>query len=75
MGWRRIFDSLAFHELTTQIPHFVDIALPNRAERPRLDYPPLRIFWFSGLAWSEGVETHRLDDVPVRIYGPEKSSR
>jgi predicted transcriptional regulator of viral defense system len=70
-----LVSALAFHELTTQIPHVVDIALPNRAERPRLDYPPLRIFWFSGLAWSEGVETQRLDDVPVRIYGPEKSSR
>jgi predicted transcriptional regulator of viral defense system len=70
-----LVSALAFHELTTQIPHVVDIALPNRAERPRLDYPPLRIFRFSGLAWSEGVETQRLDDVPVRIYGPEKSSR
>jgi predicted transcriptional regulator of viral defense system len=68
-----LVSALAFHELTTQIPHFVDIALPNRAERPRLDYPPQRIFRFSGLAWSEGIETQRLDDVPVRIYGPEKS--
>ena len=51
----------------------MDIALHNRAERPRLDYPPLRIFWFSGPAWSEGVETYRIDDTPVRIYGPEKS--
>ena len=65
--------ALAFHELTTQIPHAVDVALPNRAERPRLDYPPLRVFWFSGPAWSEGVETHLIDDVSVRIYGPEKS--
>jgi predicted transcriptional regulator of viral defense system len=68
-----LVSALAFHELTTQIPHAVDIALPNRAERPRLDYPPLRIFWFSGPAWSEGIETHQVDDIPVRIYGPEKS--
>jgi len=68
-----LVSALAFHELTTQIPHAVDIALPNRAQRPRLDYPPLRIFWFSGPAWSEGVETHLVDDTPVRIYGPEKS--
>lgn len=68
-----LVSALAFHELTTQIPHAVDIALHNRAERPRLDYPPLRIFWFSGPAWSEGVETHLIDDVPVRIYGPQKS--
>jgi len=68
-----LVSALAFHELTTQIPHVVDVALHNRAERPRLDYPPLRIFWFSGPAWSEGVETHLIDDVPVRFYGPEKS--
>jgi predicted transcriptional regulator of viral defense system len=68
-----LVSALAFHELTTQIPHAVDVALRSRAERPRLDYPPLHIFWFSGPAWSEGVETHLIDDVPVRIFGPEKS--
>jgi predicted transcriptional regulator of viral defense system len=68
-----LVSALAFHELTTQIPHVVDIALHNQAKHPRLDYPPLRVFWFSGPAWSEGVETHLIDDVPVRIYAPEKS--
>jgi predicted transcriptional regulator of viral defense system len=68
-----LISALAFHELTTQIPHAVDVALPNRAERPRLEYPPLRIFWFSGPAWSEGVETHQVDAISVRIYGREKS--
>ena len=68
-----LVSALAFHELTTQVPHAVDLALSRGAERPRLDYPPLRIFWFSGPAWSEGVETHQVDDVPVRIYSLEKS--
>lgn len=68
-----LVSALAFHELTTQIPHAVDVALHNGATRPTLDYPPLRIFWFSGPAWSEGVETYQVDDVPVRIYGREKS--
>jgi predicted transcriptional regulator of viral defense system len=68
-----LISALAFHELTTQIPHAVDIALRGGTERPRLNYPPLRIFWFSGPAWSEGVETHQVDDAPVRIYSPEKS--
>lgn len=68
-----LISALAYHDLTTQIPHVVDIALSNGAERPRLEHPPLRIFWFSGPAWSEGIETHVIDDVPVRIYGPAKS--
>jgi predicted transcriptional regulator of viral defense system len=68
-----LISALAFHELTTQVTHAVDIALRSGAERPRLDYPPLRIFWFSGPAWSEGVETHHIDGTPVQIYSPEKS--
>ncbi len=68
-----LISALAFHELTTQIPHAVDIAMLRGAKRTRLDYPPLRIYWFSGPAWSEGIETSLIDNVPVRIYGPEKS--
>jgi len=68
-----LVSALSFHELTTQIPHVVDVALSRGSERPRLEYPPLRIFWFSGPAWSEGVETYPIDDVPVRIYSPAKS--
>lgn len=68
-----LVSALAFHELTTQVPHAVDAALQSGSERPRLEYPPLRVFWFSGPAWSEGIEVYRIDDTPVRIYGPEKS--
>lgn len=68
-----LVSALAFHELTTQVPHAVDVALQNRSERPRLEHPPLRIFWFSGPAWSEGVQIYQVDETPVRIYGPEKS--
>ncbi len=68
-----LVSALSFHALTTQIPHVVDVALKRGSERPRLEYPPLRISWFSGLAWSDGVETYPVDGVPVRIYNPAKS--
>jgi predicted transcriptional regulator of viral defense system len=68
-----LLSALAFHKLTVQIPHAIHVALESRSQAPHLDYPPLQIFWFSGLAWSEGVETHTLDGVVVRIYGPAKS--
>jgi predicted transcriptional regulator of viral defense system len=68
-----LVSALAFHELTTQVPHAVNIALPRGARSPRLDYPPLRIFRFSGPAWSEGVETYQIGQTSVRIYCPEKS--
>jgi predicted transcriptional regulator of viral defense system len=68
-----LVSALDFHGLTTQIPHTVDVALRSGSGRPALDYPPLRTFWFSGPAWSEGIEVHQVDETPVRIYGPAKS--
>lgn len=68
-----LISALAFHEITTEIPHEVFIALPRQVKRPRLDYPPLRVFWFSGEALTAGIEEHRLDGVTVRVYGQEKT--
>ncbi len=68
-----MISALAFHELTTQIPHEVYLAIARGAESPRIDYPPVRTFWFSGASFSEGIEVHRLDGVPVRIYSREKT--
>jgi predicted transcriptional regulator of viral defense system len=68
-----LISALAFHEITTQIPHEVNVALKRGAEVPRLDYPPIKLYWFSGKAYNAGVETHELDGVSVRIYSPEKT--
>jgi predicted transcriptional regulator of viral defense system len=68
-----LISALAYHELTTQVPHDVHIALEKGAEAPRIEYPPVRLFWFSGVAFTEGVETRKVDGMPVRIYSPEKT--
>ena len=68
-----LISALAYHELTTQIPHEVYVALPRGAEPPRLDHPPVRIFWFTGEAFAEGIDTYEVDGVSVRIYGAEKT--
>jgi predicted transcriptional regulator of viral defense system len=62
-----LLSALRFHELTTQSPFEVWLAIPNKARAPRIDYPPLRIVRFSGPLLSEGVEEHPIDGVPVRI--------
>ncbi|MDY6954517.1 MAG: transcriptional regulator, partial [Thermodesulfobacteriota bacterium] len=68
-----LISALSFHELTTQIPHEVHVALPRGAEEPRLGHPPVKTYRFTGEAFTEGVEAHELDGVSVRIYGPEKT--
>lgn len=68
-----LISALAFHRLTTQVPHEVQIALPRGAEPPRIAHPPTRTFWFTGRAFEGGIETHPLDGRRVRIYSPEKT--
>ena len=68
-----LISALSFHELTTQVPHTIDVALERGTRKPRLDYPPTSFFWFSGPAFHEGIEKHTLDGVAVRIYDPEKT--
>lgn len=68
-----LISALAVHEITTQIPHEVHLALKRGAEPPRLDHPPVRVFWFSGKAFTEGIETHELDGIEIRVYGAAKT--
>jgi predicted transcriptional regulator of viral defense system len=68
-----LVSALAYHELTTQVPHEVHLALPRGTERPRLKQPPVRVFWFAGPAFAQGIETHKVDSFSVRIYSPEKT--
>ena len=68
-----LISALAYHEITTQIPHEIYVALARGTEPPRLGHPPIRIFWFSGQAFALGIQTHKIDGVPVRIYSPEKT--
>jgi predicted transcriptional regulator of viral defense system len=68
-----LLTALRFHELTTQLPAEVWIALPEKARKPRLDYPRLRVMRFSGAALTEGIETHRIEGVDVRVYSAAKT--
>ena len=62
-----LLSALRVHDLTTQAPFEVWIAIPNKAHAPKMDYPPLRVMRFSGAALTEGIETHRIDGVTVRV--------
>jgi predicted transcriptional regulator of viral defense system len=68
-----LLSALRFHGIGTQAPHEVWIAVAQGAARPRLDYPPVRVTLVSGSAFTFGVERHRVDGVPVRIYSSAKT--
>jgi predicted transcriptional regulator of viral defense system len=68
-----LLSALQFHELTTQAPFEVWMAINEKARLPRVDYPPLRIVRFSGAALSTGIQEHTLEGVTVRVYAPAKT--
>ena len=68
-----LLTALQFHDLTTQSPGEVWIALSEKARKPRLDYPRLRVARFSGAALTSGIETHQIEGVEIRVYSAAKT--
>ena len=68
-----LLSALRFHELTTQGPFEVWLAIGEKAWRPRLEYPPLRIVHFSQAALNAGVEEYQIEGVSVHVYSPAKT--
>lgn len=68
-----LISALAYHELTTQVPHEVHLALRKGRKPPRLGSPPIRVFRYDAKSFGEGVVVHRLDGVSVPIYAPERT--
>lgn len=65
--------ALSYHNITTQIPRYVSLAVKQGSEPPRLKYPPIRVFWFSKKTFEDGIEIHEIDGIPVRIYSIERT--
>lgn len=68
-----LVSALAFHGITTQIPHSVSVAVLRGSRVPFLDYPPVYSHQFSKNAYTNGIETHQIDGVSVKIYNIEKT--
>ena len=68
-----LLSALNFHNLTTELPFEVWMAIDVKAWMPKSDTVPLRIVRFSKKALSTGIEEHILEGVKVRIYNPAKT--
>jgi predicted transcriptional regulator of viral defense system len=68
-----LLSALRFHELTTQAPFEVWLAIDRAMRVPKLDNPRLRVVRFSGKALEAGVEEHEVEDMKIRVYNPAKT--
>jgi predicted transcriptional regulator of viral defense system len=68
-----LLTALQIHELTTQLPRQVWIAMPQGSHTPKMDYPPVKMVQMTGAAFSEGIEVIQADQVSLRVYGVAKT--
>ncbi|QDU80636.1 hypothetical protein Pla110_23670 [Polystyrenella longa] len=68
-----LISALAIHELTTQIPHEVHLAIPRTARYPVCHEVPIKIYRFSDLAYKSGIIQKEIDGFKVKVYDSEKT--
>src|SRR5579863_7275750 len=68
-----LLSALVFHEITTQSPASVWIALSKGARTPAVVSPSLRIVRLSGPSLTEGIDKHQVEGVAVRVYSAAKT--
>jgi predicted transcriptional regulator of viral defense system len=68
-----LLSALSYHEIGTQNPHEVWMAIDRAMRKPKVDYPPIRIFRFSGVSLREGIEEKKIEGVSIRVYNPAKT--
>ena len=68
-----LLTALRIHELTTESPFEVWMAIGEKDRKPKIDYPPVRIVRHSGQSLSYGVEKRKVEGVQVSVYSPAKT--
>ncbi|HEX3666953.1 MAG TPA: type IV toxin-antitoxin system AbiEi family antitoxin [Rhizomicrobium sp.] len=68
-----LLSALRYHDIGTQSPHEIWLALDRKARKP--SHPPakMRIVRFSGPMLSYGVQAHDILGVPTRITSPART--
>ncbi len=68
-----LISALSFHEMTTQVPHAVYLAVPRESRLPSLGFPPVQGHRFSNASFKAGIDEYQIDGALVRIYSLEKT--
>jgi predicted transcriptional regulator of viral defense system len=68
-----LLSALVFHEITTQNPASVWIALGKGARKPAIPSPSLRVVRLTEPSLSEGIEKQSVEGVTVRVYSAAKT--
>lgn len=68
-----LLSALRIHDLTTQSPYEVWLAIGEKDRKPQMTYPPIRLVRFSGASREYGIEKRKLEGVTVSVYSAAKT--
>lgn len=68
-----LLSALSFHEIGTQSPRSVWMAIPRTSRVPNVSGNPIKIIKFSGAAYTEGIADYEIDGVTVPVYNIPKT--
>lgn len=68
-----LLSALRFHDLTTQNPSEVWLAIESKMRMPKIETVPVRIFRFAPKVFDAGIETHRIEGVEIKAYSAAKT--
>lgn len=68
-----LLSALRFHEIGTQAPHAVWIAIDVKAWAPHIKSPAVQVVRFSGDALHFGIQEKRITGGTIRVFSPAKT--
>lgn len=68
-----LLSALAFHEATSEIPRYVNIAIPRGAWANKINYPPVKFYHFESKAWEAGIEKYKIEGYQIKVYSLAKT--
>ncbi len=68
-----LLSALRVHEIGTQAPFEVWIAIPQHMVTPRLDQPAIRVVRMADVALAEGVERLHIDGIDVPVFNAART--
>lgn len=68
-----LLSALSFHEAISEIPRYVDLAIPQSTHANRIKYPPVRFYRFAPKTWKAGIEKHEIEGHRIKVYSLAKT--
>ena len=68
-----LLSALSFYEATSEIPRYVNIAIPRNTHANRIKYPPVKFYRFAPPVWEAGIVKHEIEGCTIRIYSLAKT--